>query len=407
MVLTILGLAYTTTDVSRHSRYLIHLTTLIFAYCICVFARLLLPTSSVNDPSAQPHHGQAHLLLVNKIVAWTDAIISLFAFLLVGRARRGPHLIFESSYDAKADSAPNPKESQSGNVAEIASCSVFDFLFFGWVAPIVSEGYKKEQMDQNDLPYLTAEYRSSNLFKAISSSVAEASKGQSGVMKAVGRAPKWINPLLWRVIVINKHGFGLQIMLALLNSVLYYAPAFFLRKIVFFLEHKESPDEQQSAAFGFAYCAGLLLSMVLEATVSGQLWYISNSVLCARIRVQLGTALYAKTLRRKDVTGLSTAAKAEIEEHKKKVINSVQTGATSLPAPGKNQASAFGDAETSGVPEDAPLLYTEEPEDESEINGHVKGKKKEKGEEAAEGKEKSKPKDEANLGTKTQVYVST
>lgn len=84
--------------------------------------------------------------------------------------------------------------------------------------------------------------------------------------------------------------------MALLNSVLYYAPAFFLRKIVEFLENEDGPDTK-SAAMGYTYCAGLLIAMVLESIVSGQLWYLSNSVLCARVRVQLNTAIYAKTLR--------------------------------------------------------------------------------------------------------------
>lgn len=84
--------------------------------------------------------------------------------------------------------------------------------------------------------------------------------------------------------------------LALLNSVLYYAPAFFLRKIIEFLELSEGSDNK-STALGYTYCAGLLIAMLLESIVSGQLWYISNSILCARVRIQLNTAIYAKTLR--------------------------------------------------------------------------------------------------------------
>lgn len=209
-VLTILGLAHATTDVSRHSRYLVHLTCLLFAYVVCVLGRLLLPTSSVNDPSTPKHGDQDTIVLVNQVVAWIDAVVSLLAFFVIGSTPRGPFLLFESSYDAKADVAPSRKDAKLGNVAGIASCSVFDYLFFGWVGPTVKDGYSKEQLAETDLPYLTSEYRSSNVFKIVTGSMSKASKGQEGVNKAVGASPKWWNPLLWRVVVINRSGFMLR-----------------------------------------------------------------------------------------------------------------------------------------------------------------------------------------------------
>lgn len=66
-----------------------------------------------------------------------------------------------------------------------------------------------------------------------------------------------------------------QIGLALVNSGLYYLPALFLQKLVAFLEvvPELKEGETRSLAWGYAFCLGLLLSAVLEACVSGALWF--------------------------------------------------------------------------------------------------------------------------------------
>lgn len=47
-----------------------------------------------------------------------------------------------------------------------------------------------------------------------------------------------------------------------------------------------------------------------ERCCTGQLWYLSNAELCSRIRTQLNTLIFDKTLRRKDVSGSSASAPA-------------------------------------------------------------------------------------------------
>jgi len=72
-----------------------------------------------------------------------------------------------------------------------------------------------------------------------------------------------------------------------MNSVLYYLPAFFLQRIVHFLELREvitipeDPNsEYTSSSWGYLFCAGLLVSAVTEALVAGQVSIALFSLSC-------------------------------------------------------------------------------------------------------------------------------
>lgn len=160
--------------------------------------------------------------------------------------------------------------------------------------------------------------------------------------------------------------------------------------------------------------------MVLEATVSGQLWsvfrsvtspnlmpdagpmsrYLSNSVLCTRIRVQLGTALYAKTLRRKDTTGLSAAAKSELDDKKRTVV-AAPSGPPARPPLGKRETTTIARADVGG--EQAPLLYTETADEgRSPERANGQGQKRQE-DEASTASDDDEKKDEETPATKSQM----
>ena len=55
-----------------------------------------------------------------------------------------------------------------------------------------------------------------------------------------------------------------------------YLPAFFLQRLVAFLEHVPETDPgapPRSLAWGYVFCLGLLASALMDAVVSGQLWF--------------------------------------------------------------------------------------------------------------------------------------
>ncbi|KAG8693030.1 hypothetical protein FRC09_010790, partial [Ceratobasidium sp. 395] len=135
------------------------------------------------------------------------------------------------------------------------------------------------------------------------------------IMRRVKLAPRWRGKhgsgyeLLYQLVVANKGMFLLQIALSGSSAVLYYAPAWFLQQLVKFLELTRGHEPQEiDKNWGWIYCGGLLFSTCLVYLITGQLWSLSTTTLQIRLKVQLNTALFAKTLIRKDVASSGGSA---------------------------------------------------------------------------------------------------
>ncbi|GAA5944109.1 uncharacterized protein JCM15063_005316 [Sporobolomyces koalae] len=280
------------TSIDRHWAYTVTLTALTGTSLAVTLLRILLPQSthlSLLPSTLLPKY----LYVPSLILLIISTVFQLVAFALAGTTPRCAPLVHSKTRKP---------------VSLITSCSPLSFLFFGWLSPVLASGLvaaqKEESLDEKYLPILSANDRAVNLWERI-----------KGSAKLMDQAPRGVNRLLWRVLIVNKRLFIIQTALACVNSVLYYLPAFFLQRIVHFLELREQvkipedPDtEYTTRAWGYLFCAGLLASSAIEALVAGQLWFVSNSMLSGRIRVQLNTLVFDKTLKRKDVSGVSNAS---------------------------------------------------------------------------------------------------
>jgi hypothetical protein len=85
----------------------------------------------------------------------------------------------------------------------------------------------------------------------------------------------------------------------------FYVPAYFLRELVSYLEQD---PEKNNRAWGWAFCVGLFLSNAIMYLLSGQLWSLSTTTFQVRLKIQLNSILFAKTLVRKDVASSSASA---------------------------------------------------------------------------------------------------
>lgn len=216
------------TEVAAHWSTMIHLSIITVAYTAWSLCCLFLPNSDLNRPDTGSSSTHCWLSFI-------DAIISLGISAITCTVPRGPQILYRSPYEATVSSnessGPDSSSSQSnghenaedvdpsavrdqknrikdqGNVTLIASASIYSYLFFNWVSPVIKHGMEKPNLDKADLPHLTANLRSWNLYKTIVDSIARASQDQTGVMKFVGKSPNWMNPLLWRVIKINQAAF--------------------------------------------------------------------------------------------------------------------------------------------------------------------------------------------------------
>ncbi|GAA6040411.1 hypothetical protein NBRC10512_001368 [Rhodotorula toruloides] len=271
-------------SLKTHWRLTVLLFTLTSAFLALTLLRWLLPRSTGLSllPPRESYGSPSYAAQMAILLASTS--LQLAAFLLLGTTPHSAPLIHPSHTPAKP-------------IITLPSTSPLSLLLFSWISPVLHTSYTSaEPMDEGTLPAIPAADRAPNAWRKIKES-----------KELMHKAPRGWNPLLWRIVVVNRRLFFWQISLSVINAVLYYVPAFFLQRLVLFLEERPtSPD--QSLQWGYVYCVGLLVGAVVESLVSGQLWFVSNSMLSTGIRVQLNTLIFDKTLRRKDISAPSTSS---------------------------------------------------------------------------------------------------
>ncbi|GAB1519113.1 hypothetical protein RhiTH_002179 [Rhizoctonia solani] len=239
---------------------------------------------------------------------WMEWLVLFFLLAVViisSTTNRAPPVYFppERVYLSKSLGSLAP-ETRNNVVGEVQA-SVASVLLFSYVTPIVMLGYHATSMEIRDLPILTGNMRAPHIYSTMRS-----------IMRRIKLARRWKGKpgsgyeLLYQLVYANRGMFLLQIFLSATSAALYYAPAWFLRELVKFLEVTRSTDKPQDIdrAWGWMYCGGLLLSGMLVYLITGQLWSISTTTLQLRLKIQLNTTLFAKTLIRKDIASAGSAS---------------------------------------------------------------------------------------------------
>lgn len=94
-----------------------------------------------------------------------------------------------------------------------------------------------------------------------------------------------------------------EALLASITAVLYYGPALCINRFVSYLE--DDPT-RRDARWGWVYAFSLFAISAVNLILIGLLWSVSTTQLELRIKVQLNTLLFAKTLVRKDLASSSS-----------------------------------------------------------------------------------------------------
>lgn len=137
--------------------------------------------------------------------------------------------------------------------------SIVGYLYLNWCSNIVSIVAKKNaEVVDKDLPVMTAEYRAHNIFYTF------------GVTRGKN--------LVTRLITANKSTITLQLLLSFVASALYYAPAFFMNRLLQFLQdynagvHFEHPMQ-----YAILIVIGMGVSLVILGIFVTQQWYFGKS----------------------------------------------------------------------------------------------------------------------------------
>ncbi|PPQ81930.1 hypothetical protein CVT25_013778 [Psilocybe cyanescens] len=277
-----------------HSESIIHLTVLL------TVAFSLLGTAAILPDTPPP---------VTAVVSDEDWFISDLWYALVGiygiacaicyTTPLGPPLHYPPSdiYSEKTVQSITNKDEE--NVCGIINGSPWDILLFSYTTKVVWLGNIAASLDIGDLPIVPANMRSTFNYARMRKATREIK------LRIFSWSPKpgsgWL--LGYQLIRLNYLAFTAELLLASVSAVLFYAPPLFLQRLVAFLEVDPTRENQ---GWGWVYVIGIFASNAISFLITGQLWSLSTTTIQVRLRIQLNSILYAKTLIRKDVA--STAA---------------------------------------------------------------------------------------------------
>ncbi|KAG2156756.1 multidrug resistance-associated ABC transporter [Suillus bovinus] len=286
---------YTT---NRHSESVIHITALTFFSSVLHFGVAIFPSSdstSARDPQAFPP---------SPTFWYSITALYTLTFAIIATTPRGPPLHFSPSLIYSRKTIDDTTNDSYDNVCGLPGTSVIDYLFFSYVTRVIDLG-SSASVEIGDLPILPAKMRATYQFFRMRMN-----------LRANPLKPGW--DLAWRLISVNKLAFTAEVILAVLAAPMWFGSPFFVRKLIAYLE--DDPD-RLNKGWGWVYAFGQFASIVIATQLNSQMWYFATTVIQMRLRTQLNTTLFAKTLVRKDVVSSGTSASDEKNDKKSKTTD--------------------------------------------------------------------------------------
>nr|CAG8488853.1 13546_t:CDS:10 [Entrophospora candida] len=167
----------------------------------------------------------------------TNTILSLLATTIAITTPRGP-----------------PEYDDNGRLVSPNSySSIWDFITFSTMNPLMCKAYKKDSLSDSDLDQLPRDYRASTF---------------------------------------NRKNVAYQITATVIGASLYYVPITFLYSFLNFIQTNPS-----SLGWGFFCIFGMLISNILYYISTTQQWYWSASAMQVSIKGMLNAEIFSKSLR--------------------------------------------------------------------------------------------------------------
>ncbi|WVO13896.1 hypothetical protein L204_101520 [Cryptococcus depauperatus] len=286
-------------EVASHWATTIHNSVIIFTQFIILALLALLPSTPYPSLLAIPESvGVAYIMRIKSLVIISKALLPILyipPLVIVLSLRRGPplYLPLSSIYPSKiVNSVPQDSSSLDPNMPNVSSevqATVVEWLLFGYATEVIRKGYVAETMDVWDLPILPATLRALPQFRKMKKTYGNP-KSPLGRMEGIN--------LLWIIAKVNSGLLWAQTLLASTTAIGYYLPHYLLNLFINYLENDPSRSEP---AWGWFLCFGMFLSNALVFVATGITWSISSTYLQGKIRLQLNTMLFKKTLLKKDV----------------------------------------------------------------------------------------------------------
>ncbi|WWC73697.1 uncharacterized protein I206_107669 [Kwoniella pini CBS 10737] len=249
----------------------------------------LLATFAESDLLSSPKLSPVEILTALLPILYIPPLVVVLTI------RRGPplYLPLQALYPAKiTDAVPEGTESLDStkpNVSAEVQATVPEWLLFGYATGVVWKGHVSESLDVWDLPILPKALRALVQYRNMREIYGNP-RGRFGRTEGFN--------LLWKVAKANSGLLWAQTLLATATAFGYYIPHYILLK---FVEYLENDPTRSTPAWGWVLCFGLFMSNAIMFIATGVTWSISSTYLQGRIKLQLNTLLFSKTMRKKDI----------------------------------------------------------------------------------------------------------
>ena len=268
-------------DAGIHTEYIIHLSSLSTFGFLLLGGTVILPESpppfktsdlaykilwrrSTHDVSTQDFD------VILRVLWYTLVSLHTFAWVLIIRTPLGPPLHYPASNIYSEKTVKSITNKDENNVCGVISLSFLNFfleltlknciggspwdlLLFSYTTKVVWLGNTAESLEIGDLPILPADLRATFNYDTMRRAMRTVS------LRFFSWNPKpgsgW--QLLWKMIRLNSLVLIAEILLAATSALLFYSPAFFLRRLVAYLEVNPGREEK---GWGWVYVIGLFAS---------------------------------------------------------------------------------------------------------------------------------------------------
>lgn len=262
--------------IESHSVSLWHISTLTFVSAVVNFGTIILPPTPA--PVGKTSVAIEETSTVLTYLGWTAIALYCVAFIIASTLPQGPPLRFEPEHIYSQKTIASTTNTSPDNVCGVTGmffppflmrnktnltniygkvASVWDTLLFSYTTKVVMLGNISESLEIGDLPIVPASIRATHLFKLMKSALRTpiptlSFPFTSFRLFSFRKGSGW--EILCKLMRLNKWVLIYEVALAAASAVLWYAPAFFLQKLVKYLEQD---PEREDRRWGWVFVAGM------------------------------------------------------------------------------------------------------------------------------------------------------
>jgi hypothetical protein len=250
-VVVLAARSVTQQNVADHEQSVLHLGALTFLAAFLGFSAGILPTSP--PPTTR-------LFFVTSTpvprLRFFSLVLTVLSWFLSFSIPTGPSLHFPPSsiYALKTVSAST--HSTEHNVSGVTGASIWSRLLFSYTTKVVMLGYTSASLEIGDLPIVPGNMRATYNYLRMRLALRTISF-PTWFSTLLCRAPPSIGSgwtLVYQLLRLNWAVFAYLVTLASISAGLFYAPAFFLQRLVAFLERDPKRERME---WGWVYVCGL------------------------------------------------------------------------------------------------------------------------------------------------------